>query len=67
MSTKALDLHVDNLKILGDTIQVITLPHSNFIILVFIVTNSLGELPNFDEIDEHFSCKHFFVPQNSVP
>ena len=63
VSTKALDSHIDNHKNLGYTIQYINIIHSNISILVWIERNGLVELTNFDKIDEHFSYKHFLVPQ----
>ena len=65
METKALDSHLDNLNFLGDTMQDMTLFHSNVSLTVCVGTNGLVELPHFDDIDETFSCKKFLVPQNS--
>ena len=65
VETKALDSHLDNLKFLGDTMQDMTLFHSNVSLMVCVGTNGLVELPCFDDIDDTFSCKQFLVPQNS--
>ena len=65
LNKKALDSHLDNLKISGDSMQDVTLLNSEISLLNCIVTNGLVDLPIFNEIDENFSYKHFFVPQNS--
>ena len=67
LNTKALHCHLDNLKMSGDSTQDMILLHSNVTLLVYVGTDGIVELPNFDNIDESFDYKHFLVPQSTEP
>ena len=62
---QSIRLSSGNLKLAGDSMQVMMLIHSNIAFLMWIVTDDIVEIPRFDDIDESFSCKRFLVPQNS--
>ena len=64
LNTKALDCHLDNLKMSGDSAQDTILLHSNVNLLIHVRTDASVEIPNFDDIDEYFNHKMFLVPPN---
>ena len=39
--------------------------HSNMALLIYVGTDDIVEIPNFDDIDECLSSKHFIALQNS--
>ena len=62
LNAKALDSHLENLKLAGDSTQDMTLLHSNIALLMCVGTDSIVEIPQFDDVDESFSCRIFLVP-----
>ena len=52
LNAKALDSHLDNLKLAGDSMQDVTLLRSNIEFLTRVGTDGIVEMPQFDDIDE---------------
>ena len=66
LNAKALDSHLDNLKLAGHSIQDVILLHSSVALLMCVGTDGIVEMPQLDGIDESISHRRFLVPQNSA-
>ena len=66
LNTKALDIHLDNLKLAVDLTQEMMLLHSNVALLTCVGTDGIVEIPPFEDIEESFSHKRCLAPQTSA-
>ena len=67
LNGKELSTHLQTVKINGDTIQDMKILHGHVPILFFVAANGLVVLPDFENLDESFSCRKELVPKPTDP